>query len=378
MKRFFNRSYREARKAEARGEYREAAEHYAVADAPDEAANALLFLAAKSTDLGIRISAYQDALRWIDENDLRYVTVQTALGDSVIERAQQDGVHEEHQRRALREAAKRLEEISEPGKAATAYELLGDTESLSRCLQEAGEVDRLEALLNATTEQAREDQEFERLAREYRMSMKVGARIEAKRAIQKALTIKDDPGLRNQLRILDEGLQRGRARLSLARRELVVLWRPKVILGRDGDLRVRGVSVSRQHTEVRKSESGLEVQDLESRNGTLIAGVPISGTLEVKGEAVVGLGADASVRVSKSNATIRFEVLSGLDRGLEAYAADSPFDVEELGGRIISLEGCLSLRPASKVRLNGEPTTAPIVLVQGDVIETASERIEVQ
>src|SRR5687768_1667116 len=140
LRRLFRGPYRRARAAEGAGDYRAAAALYAEAGAPEEAANALLFHAARATTLEQRLGAYQDALRWLHDEHPRRPEVELKIGLAVLEDAQRRGARTGEERARLEDAAGRLEAAGKDAEAATAYELLGRTDDVLRCLEKAGEV----------------------------------------------------------------------------------------------------------------------------------------------------------------------------------------------------------------------------------------------
>lgn len=74
--------------------------------------------------------------------------------------------------------------------------------------------------------------------------------------------------------------------------ESVEVDRELIIGRRDADLTIPDEELSRHHAAVRPAASGVVVEDLESLNGTFVAGERISGPVE--------LTADASIRVGRS------------------------------------------------------------------------------
>ncbi len=290
LRRLISRSYRRARRAEAGGRYRDAAALYAEAGCAEEAANALLFAAARATDPDERLAAYHDALRWLPADHPRRLDVDARIGQAVLESAQRDGVSSVEERQRLRDAAARLERAGRDLEAATAYELLGQVEDAARCLQNAGEVERLEALLDESTRAEQLERAVRARVAEYEMAMSVGARLEAKAALEAGLAAAPrDAALADLLRRLEARRPRDRrVTLRLAERELLVVGRPEVVLGREGDVALRGASVSRAHAAVEVVPGGLIVRDLGSRNGTLAHGVPIAGELRLTAEAEIG------------------------------------------------------------------------------------------
>lgn len=379
LRRTFSSAYRRARRAEGRGEYREAAALYAEADAPEDAANALLFAAARATVLDERLAAYGDALRWLPEEHPRRVEIEGRIGLAILDEAQRKGVRNADERERLADAATRLERAEKWSEAGTAWELLDRTEDFSRCLQKAGDIERLEALLDASTESARRERALRRLVDEHQMSLAVGARIEARDALRKAIALDPtDRALAEMLRRLEARFPTaGRVVLRIDGRETTFSFGTQVALGRDADVVVRGTSVSRRHAELVWHADGLEVRDLGSRNGTLVQGLPIAGSLRLEGTAEIGLGDDVTVRVEAETWGLRLEVLSGLDRDHVACIGSLPLPVPGLRAKVSFVDGHPTLTAQLGCTLDGQRVVAPIALLRGDVIEVDGHRVEV-
>lgn len=381
LRRLISRSYRRARRAEAGGRYRDAAALYAEAGCAEEAANALLFAAARATDPDERLAAYHDALRWLPADHPRRLDVDARIGQAVLESAQRDGVSSVEERQRLRDAAARLERAGRDLEAATAYELLGQVEDAARCLQSAGEVERLEALLDESTRAEQLERAVRARVAEYEMAMSVGARLEAKAALEAGLAVAPrDAALADLLRRLEARRPRDRrVTLRLAERELLVVGQAEVVLGREGDVALRGASVSRAHAAVEVVPGGLIVRDLGSRNGTLAHGVPIAGELRLTAEAEIGLGEDVLLRLEPRARGVAIAVVRGLDRGLACVAGAEPVGVPGLRAHLRFPSGwpTLHAEPGARVRLGAQEVAAPVALLRGDVLEVDGVKVEV-
>jgi pSer/pThr/pTyr-binding forkhead associated (FHA) protein len=380
FRRIFNRPYREARAAEGLGDYRRAAALYAEADLPEDAANALLFLAARSQSLDERLTAFEDALRWIPDGHPRRREVEAQIGLAILDDAQRRGAHTVDEKRKLEDAAARLERSGRPNDAATAYELLGRVEDLARCLESAGDVERLETLLERVGADERRDRDVRALVHEYEMALAVGARLEARAALRRASRLlATDTTVSDLLRRLEARLCAPfRAELSIDGRRVAFVGKLPIVLGRaDADFRVRGASVSRRHAELDVSGGELSVRDLGSRNGTLVRGLPIGGAFKARGSIEIGLGDDVTLNAEPSgDRALSIEVITGLDRGLRLVGgtgtlalAAHPFGVRFTDGHA-TLEG-------RDVVLDGKRCALAVVLLTGDRIEVGPHRIEV-
>ena len=380
--RIFDGAYRRARRAEGRGDYRAAAALYAEADLPDEAASALLVHAARQTELESKLAALRDALRWLEPQGGRWREVQTQIGMALLEQGQRRaGAPTREEREQLEEAAERLESAERFSEAATAFELLDRPDDMARCLQHAGDVDRLETLLQESTTEARKQRKLRSLVNEYEMALKVGARLEALAALEEAVDLApDDTAIADLLRRLESRMIRGtRLRLRIGGAEVAFIGASEVVLGREADLSVRGTGVSRRHAALRLEGDKVLVRDLESRNGTLLRGIPIAGELTLDGATEIGLGDDVSVRVRQGEGSLELEVLEGLDRGLRAHVGPGRLRTERLGGVIHFTGGHPTFDPDSGVPtlLVRQKVAAAIVLLADDRLEIDGVEVEV-
>ena len=380
--RIFDGAYRRARRAEGRGDYRAAAALYAEADLPDEAASALLVHAARQTETESKLTALRDALRWLEPREGRWREVQTQIGMSLLERGQRRaGSPTREERAQLEEAAERLEAAERFSEAATAFELLDRKDDMARCLQHAGDVERLEALLQESTAEARRERKLRSLVNEYEMTLAVGARLEARKALEEAIELApEDSSLADLLRRLESRFLRGRAlRVRVDGSELAFVGGSEVTLGREGDVVVRGTGVSRRHATLRMADGKVFVRDLQSRNGTLIEGIPVGGEVALEGEVEIGLGDDVAVFVRPGDGFLQLRVLRGLDRDLQAYVGASELRHEGLLCGIRFEGGHPTLTPDSgaATRLGRQKVVATILLLAEDRVEVAGALVEV-
>src|SRR5439155_18018729 len=118
--------------------------------------------------------------------------------------------------------------------------------------------------------------------------MRVGRRDDARADLSRAIASAGDKAgeYRRMLDQLDTALLTA-GKVELRRRgkpAIVVCAAPKIVLGRDAlcDLALRAGGVSRQHAEIER-ESGFQLRDLDSRNGTTIRGLPLVGKVPLAG-----------------------------------------------------------------------------------------------
>jgi Inner membrane component of T3SS, cytoplasmic domain len=91
----------------------------------------------------------------------------------------------------------------------------------------------------------------------------------------------------------------------------------ELVLGRrDADLTIADDELSRRHAAVRPADAGVVVEDLGSLNGTFVDGVRIKGA--------VTLTAEATVRVGRSEMTVRVPAAAEPEPASEPQAAADP------------------------------------------------------
>ncbi len=117
------------------------------------------------------------------------------------------------------------------------------------------------------------------------------------------------------------------------------------------------------------------VEDLGSRNGTLMSGLAIASEMALAAKSTIGLGDDVHLQVEAVEGGFSAGVVRGLDAGLWIRVgrkfSSSAFTVHFDGGAAL-------LQGKGATELDGEPVVAPIVCLRDDVIEVDGLRIEVR
>lgn len=384
LKRMFDGRHRRARAAEGAGEWRRASALWAEAGEPLLAAEALVHLAERAGRLEDRLDAWHDALRWIPEDEVeKREEVERKMGRAILEDARLRGAESAEEKRRLADAAARLERLGAPADAADAFEILGRTEDQARCLEAAGEVERLEALLEHTSQRDATQSRLRRLLTDYEMALEYGARLEARAAVREAATVApDDRSVAELLRRLESRIPPpNRVRLSVEGRRVSFVGRLPAVIGRsDADVVIRGTSVSRRHAEVALSPDGaLLLRDLDSKNGTLVRGLPIRGSIELTGAAEVGLGDDVTLSVEPRGRSLALEVHGGLDRGERIVVGEGALRADGLAATVRFEEGwpVLAADPRTDLTLAGRTCALPVHLLAGDRLVVGGRAVEV-
>ncbi|MBX7194955.1 MAG: FHA domain-containing protein [Sandaracinaceae bacterium] len=390
----FDGRSRRARAAVAEGKHREAAAIYAEMGEMLEAGRCLAHAGDKAGSLEERLSAWLDALAMfpaiaLDERK----AVDVKIGRAVLEDARARGLATHEERRRLSDAAARLEGAGKFAEAADAFELLGQKNDAARCLELGGEVDRLETLLAESNATDAREARIRRLVSEHELALALGDRRSARASLREVVSLApEDGGLRQMLRRLEERWVSPPVVLTVGAKRVAFSHRLPAVIGRsEADLSVRGTSVSRRHAEIAYESGRFVVRDLGSRNGTLVAGMPLAGTLPIEGPIEIGLGDDVTLSARPADGGLAVEVTKGLDRGL-VHVLGAPIDG---GASVLPVPGAaatieitsdgvgLSPLPGESAELVPEGATSGrrvqgrIDLLRGDVLTIDGVRIEV-
>jgi tetratricopeptide (TPR) repeat protein len=193
----------------------------------------------------------------------------------------------------LLEAAADLEALGDFARAAEAYDRARDVEGQARALAGAGEIDRLDDLLEA--EQARDRGVRARRAGHEDFDALVGSgrRREAFDRAQGS----PDAALRGRgLALIEHRLSATIVRATLRGRTVDLVLGDRVIIGRapdidapasetdrspTGAITVASLALSRSHLAIARRDGVPHVRDLESRHGTTVGGVSLHGEVPV-------------------------------------------------------------------------------------------------
>ncbi|AKV03904.1 hypothetical protein AKJ09_10567 [Labilithrix luteola] len=382
--RFFGkgRAATAAQAAELRGDLAKAAELYGEADLPEEAARVILLRGDSETDPRARLQFFAQARQFAPadsdiHNEARRKRAELLLalaGDATVSAVA---------RHDVLEAAKDLEAVGEPLRAAEAYARAGDKEGEARALQAAGDVERLEFLLSTEQHKERISRARDDRTKDVDLLIACGRRREALGALDELLreihkTSNGDFGVRvdeTSLRERANGLRARKIEAPIVEVEIgeshvrLVLGREIVIGRSEGTIRVSSNAISRQHLRIFREGDAVVVRDLESRNGTQLRGVNLAGTFPIHEGLELKLGREVPLRITPSEAlpgAIEIEVA-----GQRYLATLGPTNLPAFGFELVAgPDGWVELlarHPAFQgdVELVGQTT-----LLAGDAIAT--------
>ncbi|CAN5352053.1 hypothetical protein BH11MYX1_BH11MYX1_15740 [soil metagenome] len=393
FRRVFSADYRAAVAAEAAGNVDLAAERYALAGEADGAVRMHIARAARAGTRQAELGALRDAMRWAGNDPELLRRASKALGRAVWENVKGEGVATERDRAKVREAAELLVIGEDHQTAGEALEVIGDLQGAASAYSAGGYVEKMEAVLakdETVVEQAR--QEADAFAN-YEVHMQVGRRDDARSELARALASAASAGeYRRLLDQLDTALLTG-GRIELKRRgkpAIVACAAPKIVIGRDAlcDLPLRAGGVSRQHAEIDRvhlsDRRAFQLRDLDSRNGTSFAGLPLVGKVPLVGTGRFGLGEECVIDFEVTAEILILRIGNGLDRGVALIAGDegATLDLTPLGTGLdlIFRDGrpLLGRGTTRGVTFNGEPLgELRVQLVRGDRIVADGDELDI-
>jgi hypothetical protein len=160
-----------------------------------------------------------------------------------------------------------------------------------------------------------------------------------------------------------------------------------MVLGRDQlcDLTLRAGGVSRQHAEIEWSGEAFVLRDLDSRNGTSLAGMPLAGRVPLVGNGRFGLGDECNIDFECNDGVLILRVANGIDRGFALIAAQDgkridltplgvPLDVIFQRGRPLLGRGS-----CKEIKFNDEPLAGDVrvQLIRGDRLIADGDEIDI-
>lgn len=292
----------QARAAELRGDLAKAGELFGEAGAVEEVARIMLLRGEGEPDARARLQFYTQAAGLAPEGTETNRTARLKRADLLLALAGDTAVSAVA-RHEVTEAAKDLEAIGEPLKAAEAFARAGDKEGEARALQAAGDVERLEFLLSTEQFKERATRSRDERTKDVDLMVECGKRREALEALEKLLSdTPDDASLReraNRLRAT-RVLAPIVTLESLGQRWVLVIGNEVVIGRTEGTIKVPSNAVSRQHLRIGREGGAVVVRDLQSRNGTQLRGINLAGPLAIGDGIELRLGKEVPLRIAPS------------------------------------------------------------------------------
>lgn len=371
------RSNGAAERAEAEGRFEDAVRLYVEAGARGEAVRVLLAVSETTRALESRRALLARAATLAREEDQR-AEAKRRLAKLTVEEAEGDPPRTDDDRRALADAARALESLGDHADAARAYVVLEDREGLVRTLTLSGDVEALERLTGARDDVDRHELRRRAATEDAETRWRSGDRPGSLAALRAWVGEHGDD--HEARRLLDQRtaavLRGGRLELKVDGDPVSLMATLPLVIGREGDLVLRGAGVSRRHCEVsRDDEGGFVLRDLDSRAGTRLDGLRIGAPMTLRDGQRVELGDDLALRVALADGGLTLTVERGLDRGRRVAVLGRGWPTRL--GVLRPSEGGLVLEPSAPVQLNGQRVAMAMVLARGDRIDGAAGWVEV-
>jgi tetratricopeptide (TPR) repeat protein len=393
FKRLFSADYRAAVAAEAAGDLDLAAERYALAGQREAAVRVHLARADRASGRADEIDALRDALHWAPPSGEWRRRACKRLGQALLARARSEGIGTDRDRERVREAARLLEEAEEYRAAGDAYESIGDHTPAAVAYRRGGLVDNMEEALVRDEQRSDGARAVREAYADYEVALLGGDRDGARDHLRRCVEAAENKG--EYRRLLDDLESRlisgGRTVLEVRRGDRITLFGgEELLIGRDPlcDLSLRSAGVSRRHAVIALARAGdalsCELRDAGSRNGTLLGGLPVSGSVPLSGSGSFALGSECEIDYRVRDNVLLLDIRRGLDQGVCLFAAGSgqPIALSERGvpavvyfrnGRPI-----LRHRP-SGLLLNGERLAhGDVQLIRRDYISVEGVEFDVE
>lgn len=383
MRTWFSRLFRSraealAEKAEVEGRYEEAARLFVESGSRPEAYRVLVRAAESSQDLAQRRLLLGRAYT-VAPTEHDRLAARKGLAAVTLTECETSPPRTEEARQRLVEAAADLESTQAFVEAVRAYRMLGNREAVERVLVLAGDVEGFEREAGAEHEEERFRLRRRNAIESFESSWRAGDRVRALDGlVEWTRANESDTEAR---RLCDERraqlVKNARFEARHGETSMMVVGAFPLTFGREGDVVVRGASVSREHCVVERGGDGvLTVRDNGSRNGTQVRGLPLEGSVSLASAETVGLGADLTLCVKETSADITvLEIDRGMDRGKRVVLVQGAWRLPS--GSVRFSGGNAVFEPTRAVMLSGQKVIAAITLARGDRIEADGDTLEI-
>ena len=383
------RSSVKAMEAEAAGEYLEAARAYLAVSDYNKVGEMHLLASERATTPDGKLEALREAARWSDADDVEGARkVRRRVAAAMLAWSRVRGVITDGDRAVVTEAAALFDSAGDAAGAGACHELLGAPVAAAAAYQSAGEVDRLEKVLEDEADRRRRSVAVSDAIEDHRLRLRTGDPAGALASLYIAIESsepRDRTGLeRTRDELAARRLGNGRVQLSavdasgtIGGDRLVIVSAP-LTLGRDLSARVvlRDAGISRQHAEIVCDDGVWSLVDLGSKNGTSLHGVRVAGRLPLSGRGELGVGDRCGLRFELDGEQLTLEVIRGLDRGLRIQSGGRE-PVALFGMSVRFVDGRTRIRASGStqpLRINGVSVPGEIEPLLGDIIEIGAQR----
>jgi hypothetical protein len=264
--------------------------------------------------------------------------------------------------------ARELESAGLNRQAAEVFGSLGDRDNQARLLATSGAIEDLESVLATDRDDRAARRERQQLWDEASDMIAVGQRLRAAQICDDwLLDHPTDDDVRTLARNAIDRLVPGPCVFARLGQQLVTIaLGDEAFVGRsDSTIVLPSPVLSRRHLLFKRGPQGPLVCDLQSRNGTLLAGARLDGPIEIGEGLQLSLGGQITCRIDPTS-----------DGALRLLIADQtwllPLGPMKIGPfRMVAAERCVQVHQGQGVTppvLNGLLANVPIDLCRGDKI----------
>lgn len=392
LRRLFSHHYRKAIEAEASGEFIEAAKAYALCGEEDKVSDMHLAQARRAPNLDDRIISLRNALEFNHYKD-KQILILRLLSEALERRGKQISESEKGKSHLL-EAAELNNKARQYEKAGDLFYSLGKIEQAVEAYSREGLLEKVESILSSNDKESEKEIAFDQAYREYEFSLMSGERDKALNALNDCIQYSSQPLRYKKLHLELEGKMLSAAfRLSLDDRHLNFYSGTKLYIGRESisSYIIADPSISRKHCAIdfEEKEHAFYFEDLQSSNGSFIAGVRIVEKLRLTESSSIRLGENENkITIKTYNDYLHLQVEDGLNQGDQIY-----FFPHYKRVRLTDLDSILphvdfafnktngKIRPTFFTKkpalLNKKKAHLEIQLIEGDQIEINSKTLRI-
>lgn len=373
---FRSRTEADAERAEVEGRFNDAARLYVEAGQRDEAFRVLVQAAEGAESLSRRRDYLARAVT-VARTEAQRTEARGAMAKVIVNEYEARPPTSDDDRSRLFEAASDLERSGQFREAASAFKVLGERESMERCLVSAGDIEGYEREASQAQSQDRQRLRRRSAIESFEEFWLTGDREGALNAIDEWVRANTED---HEARALaDERrstlVDRSRFDAKIDGALVTVIGTVPCTIGREADVILRGAGVSREHCIIERGMSALQLRDNGSRNGTTLRGLAMNAPVALEDGTQFGLGPDLVLEAQTFLGAPSLVVSRGMDRGKRIVFAlerwKSPIGtIEFRNGRAV-------LAPDGPVKLTGQRVVAAIVLARGDRIDGANCSFEI-
>jgi hypothetical protein len=301
-----------ARAKELSGDLEGAVEAYLAGALPDEAARVLLLRADAERSVERRMAFCGLALEVAADADVRQrARARKALLGFDLLRGKGGSLLTSE----ILGVARELEEAGELERAADAFAMAGDTDGEVRALTSAGAIERLEERLKASEVAVKSDNERSGVLRKVTDLDRMAERRTALAMCDEWLAKHHDEKVAATAMAMRARLLRGPVvDLVVDGERMRFALGDEATIGRgDATIVVGAPAISRQHVRLFRGASGPMVEDLQTRNGTTLAGARLAASVAVGEGLQIKLGGEIPCKLTPAVATAAHGALVAVD-----------------------------------------------------------------